>query len=462
MSKLKKASLILFIFLFGVSCLKTPEPEPDNPEEYLAELLSSTQYQISTFLGGDFSRYQLMWMQQLSGIRTLYLEIERYNPTTTNFNTFWETYYMELMQRLRLIEYLSIENDAPAYRGVSLVLQAFMAGIVSDVWGDMPFEDANKYFANMTNPEYDSQESLYSSILLYLNNGIAYLQDPNPGELTPGPDADIFYDGILENWVKAARLIRLKYSLRLSHKNQNYNISLQLIQQGGMFESTQSDIYFPYSTFSGLNNPWYTFDANIGHTRMGKRFVDFLKDTDDPRLTRFVRMNTGNDYVGVVPGTGYTSENVAASRISNTSNSIGAANSNLYLLTYSEQKFIESEVYFRMGMQTQADAAYNLGVKASLDMFNARNEAWEAQHANKTGVNLQDIIHAKYLALFLNPEVYSDWRRTGYPELAPPAINENDYYIPRRFLYPEFENLYNSANVPEEVTLNTRVWWDRE
>ncbi len=460
MSKIKSALLILLISFIGVSCIETPEPEPENPAGQLSELLFGTQYHMATLMGSDFARYQLMWMQQLSGIRGSHLTVERYNPQANLFNTFWENYYMELMQRLRVIEYISIEYDAPVYRGISLVLQAYLAGLVSDVWGDMPFDEANKYYASQPNPAYDSQESIYDTMLEYLEDGIAFLQDPNPGELVPGPAGDVFYEGSVQKWLQAARMIRLRYSLRLAHKNHDYNMSLQWIQQGGMFEGVQNDMSFPYGTFTGVNNPWYVFDLNIGNTRMGKRFVDLLLDTDDPRLTRFVRMNTGNEYVGVVPGTGTTAENIAASRIGNTTNAIGAASSRLYFLTYSEQKFIESEVYYRMGMQAQADAACNQGVQASLEMFHARDEAWEAQHANKEGVDLEGIITAKYVALFLNPEVWTDWRRTGYPNISPPINNENDDHIPRRFLYTTIETLNNPSNVPAEVDLNTRVWWD--
>ncbi len=460
MSKFKSALLILLISFIGVSCIDTSDPEPENPAGQLTELLAGTQYHMATLMGSDFARYQLMWMQQLSGIRGSHLLVERYNPQASSFDTFWENYYIELMQRLRVIEYISIEYDAPVYRGISLVLQAYLAGLMSDVWGDMPFDEANKYYANQPSPAYDSQESIYDTMLEYLHDGISFLQDPNPGELVPGAADDFFYEGSVQKWLQAARMIRLRYSLRLAHKNQDYSVPLQWVQQGGMFEGVQSDMSFPYSAIPGVNNPWYVFDFNIGNTRMGKRFVDLLHATDDPRLTRFVRMNTGNEYVGVVPGTGTTPENSAASRIGNTTNAIGTASSRLYLLTYSEQQFIESEVYHRMGMQTQSDAAYNLGVLASLEMHHAHDEDWEAQHANKEGVVLESIITAKYIALFLNPEVWTDWRRTGYPVISPPINNENDYHVPRRFLYPTIETLNNPSNVPVEVTLNTRVWWD--
>jgi hypothetical protein len=59
--------------------------------------------------------------------------------------------------------------------------------------------------------------------------------------------------------------------------------------------------------------------------------------------------------------------------------------------------------------------------------------------------------------LFLNPEAWTLWRRTGSPVLT--SISGNP--IPRRLLYPQSEINYNGANVPQNVTLNSpKVFWD--
>jgi len=52
-------------------------------------------------------------------------------------------------------------------------------------------------------------------------------------------------------------------------------------------------------------------------------------------------------------------------------------------------------------------------------------------------------MHEKYKALFLNPQVWNDWKRTGFPVL---TTFENRP-IPRRYLYPDDEENTN-ANFP--------------
>lgn len=456
MLKFKNRILIVLILLFSVSCLDTPDIEPVDIDEQLSEYLLGAEYETAMMMGGDFAKYPLMWMQHISGITGFELQVERYSLENTAFDYAWETYYMSILQRLRYLEFYAFENEAPVYQGVSLVLQAYVMGMMSDAWGAMPSSEANNYYAGSYIIAYDSQEALYEEIFNKLDDGIMLLQDPNPGDILPDDTADVFYGGSVESWIKAARLIQLKFSLRLAHRMDYYALSYQYLQMGGLFTSVNDDMYFPFNKYSNVDNPWLD-PANI---RAGERLVDLMVETDDPRLTRFIRLTPGNEYVGVAPGTGNTNQNISASRIENTTNAIGAADSRLYLLSYAEQKFIESELYVRMDMQAQADAAYREAVEASLEMYNVRDAEWESQHANKEGVDLEEVITAKYQALFLNPEVWTDWRRTGYPSLMPAFSNGNDDVIPRRFLYPDSELMNNQTNVPTDITLNSHLWWD--
>src|SRR5690606_28191783 len=69
-----------------------------------------------------------------------------------------------------------------------------------------------------------------------------------------------------------------------------------------------------------------------------------------------------------------------------------------------------------------------------------------------------------------NVEAYSNWRRTGYPELTPYNYpgNETGGTIPRRVRYSAREaslntEYYNAAVAAQGPDLfTTRVWWDAE
>ena len=58
--------------------------------------------------------------------------------------------------------------------------------------------------------------------------------------------------------------------------------------------------------------------------------------------------------------------------------------------------------------------------------------------------------------MFLQPESFADWRRTGIPQLTPSSGTN----IPRRYLYPTDE-VNTNPNTPTGVTLYTpKVFWD--
>jgi Starch-binding associating with outer membrane len=64
----------------------------------------------------------------------------------------------------------------------------------------------------------------------------------------------------------------------------------------------------------------------------------------------------------------------------------------------------------------------------------------------------------EFIALFLNPEAWVVWRRTGAPALQTTVTGSN---IPRRLLYPQTEINFNGDNVPSNVTVySPLLFWD--
>ena len=65
----------------------------------------------------------------------------------------------------------------------------------------------------------------------------------------------------------------------------------------------------------------------------------------------------------------------------------------------------------------------------------------------------------KYIALFTQPEVWTDWRRTDIPQLQPYADATGVSSIPRRYPISQSERI-NNPNAPAQYPITTRVWWD--
>jgi hypothetical protein len=130
-------------------------------------------------------------------------------------------------------------------------------------------------------------------------------------------------------------------------------------------------------------------------------------------------------------------------------------------VTFFEAKFLEAEAAFRANQPLRAATAYNEAVTANVTKLGVADAAFLASVAAETAatITLEKIMTQKYIAMFTQCEVWSDWRRTNLPALTPNAgasINE----IPRRFPTAQNERLYNNkAQVVSDLT--QRVWWDQ-
>jgi len=70
-------------------------------------------------------------------------------------------------------------------------------------------------------------------------------------------------------------------------------------------------------------------------------------------------------------------------------------------------------------------------------------------------ITLQKIIEQKYKAMYATVVPYDDWRRTGFPVLAPVIGATKD--TPVRFPYAQSEITYNQ-NCPVGVQLSAKLW----
>src|SRR6185503_5658721 len=95
--------------------------------------------------------------------------------------------------------------------------------------------------------------------------------------------------------------------------------------------------------------------------------------------------------------------------------------------------------------------AHNAGVMASLNKLGVAgaNPAFELAEANETpiSITLEKIMVQKYIAQFTNVECFTDWRRTGFPNIQPVPVNITGDVIPRRLPNPQSERIYN-VNAP--------------
>lgn len=452
---------ILFTVLVLLnSCDKWIDPEinvsPNSPADVTMNLLlPSSQAGIAYVYGGDHSRMSGMWMQHLSGVDRQSFALERYSMLDSDGNNLWNTLYGGVLKNLIIMLDKAEENDAPYYGATARILTAYTLGILTDVWGDIPYSDALRGEGGNLTPVFDTQEQIYTTMETLLNEAITMFSEPSPvGSPVPGGD-DLFFGGNAGNWIKVAKAMKVRNALHLSKLN-GYAPVRDLINAGGLLESNDDNLVFEFTTNANEWNPRYQFDSERGDIRVGAKIVDMMNDTEDPRLP--VYFMSANDSIFVAVGSGPGAANVDASWIGP---GFASQNSPVPFLTYYEQKFMEAEAFVDTDAGRAAEA-YNEAVKASLAFHGVSDEVWEAAYAAETAasITLETVMLGKYVAMFMHSETWVDWRRTGIPslEVPPAAVSE----IPRRYLYTTDEKNYNEANVPTGLSSTSRVWWDAQ
>jgi hypothetical protein len=437
---------------------------PNNPSTVTPALLLAS-VEVSTFasFGGQLARQGAVMIQHMAGteIGSQSIEIANYNITELTNTNEWDAIYTGALMNANIILREHGEGN-PYYRGIAKVLIAMNAGLATDLWGDIPLSEAalgQSIDGNPGNlkPKYDTQEEVIQQIQDYLDEAISDLSaDLADNKLVPTTD-DFIYGGNVEAWKKAAYVLKARYANRLSQRNAAGSATAAIAALANGFGGPADDCNMIFGEGNALNQ-WFAYEQSRGgYMKVSTTFVDALTAASDPRLTVFVAEDVNGNITGTPP------DDVTVTTSSYVGAYYASATSPIPLLSFVEQKFIEAEAQLRAGNAGGAATAHNEAVIASvLQVTGASDPVFEAAYASEdaNSISLQKIMYQKWVALFIQVEAFSDWRRTSFPALTPNA-NGNTPSIPVRFIYPQGERIYNAANFPTgAIGLTDPVWWD--
>ncbi len=380
--------------------------------------------------GGLFSRFCNMLVQQVEGVaRGCYAFNTYLGMEPKSFDPAWNNHYEKILNEIRLARETAQNDGLNHYAAILDITEAFALMIATDVWDEIPYSQA---FDALTfpNPKFDSQEEIYAIIYERTESGILGLQNA-PGDAIPSSD-DLIYRGDSSLWIKAAHAIRSRAYL---HHN---NYTQALMEAEASFESNLENFAFQYPDESNAS-PWYRFNRDRTgdiefHPTMRSIMVS-LQDTS--RLKEYDQLfNTNNSYL--------------------------VADFKQELISYREMQFVIAECAFKLGEINKAHEAYLSGIKASFERIDANGYDQYITLASvdpgEENLTLDHILTQKYLALFLQPEVYNDYRRTHIPNLIPVTGS----IIPVRWDYAQKEYDFNSNLVEGSVDIYTdKVAWNR-
>lgn len=498
-SKYSYLAVLAAAVCFG-SCKKSAFVELNTNPNTLYSIKPEEQFlnAPATMHGQDFEQFYdnyrriMFWMQQgtaQAGNNSVTLK------TVGNFNYRYGIMYPGVGSILtdvqKLIEKLPADQQAKYAQiyAIADIPKIYYAFYVSDINGSLAYSEAfqARYGGTLT-PKYQSQQELYTLWDKRLKEVIGILKAaPAVTQVSLGQN-DLWYNGNVALWAKAAAGLRLRMAMRLLKRDATTatNIAKEVVADASNLMTSNAEGWVMYA------DPSFTSGGNWSplEFRAPKPTVDFMWNTSDPRLRLFYKQNNytaanlaaakakgiypastvynPRQYVGapispdVVKTTAASwfqtkkvDDNLTLDTISylqwrmfqpaySATGASGTGKNFFPVITYADELFMRAELAAR-GITTETAATlYYAGIDASIAFYDAaaKNAVLEDYTAVTAGEvtaykasapivynaakAVEQIAIQAYLNFYKQPnEAWALFKRTGYPNSASALANED-------------------------------------
>ena len=403
-------------------------------------------------------------------------EIHRYVIRPQESDYMWNNWYLQLTN----VRDIYIGGDAinsNAFMGISLVVDAWISSLLTDVYGDVPYFDSNKGREGILQPRFDKQQAIYEDLFRKLEEAnelfkTATLSD-NEKKMDP------IYAGDLAKWRKFGNSLYLRLLLRVSGTGQ-LNATAKMLEIADtkkanypIFTSNNDSAILKFQTTAPYLSEFAEYrdlDFQVNNS-LGEFFIDNLNEWNDPRREKWASRKD-NAYVGIQSG--YPVGQVPAPQsqyLANLKSEPLLGN----IINYPELQFILAECALKGYIPGDVQAYYEAGVTAAITMWGLTvptgyltdsSAQWYA--ADDNSLKLQKILLQKYYTLFFTDfQSWIEHRRTGFPILPRGTGLQNDGIMPTRLKYPVNVQRVNRDNYAAAVAnmggddMKTKVWWNK-
>ncbi len=418
-----------------VGCVDFTGPGIDtNPNSPVAatprQLFPAIQAFQQASVIGDPARYVGTWTQQIMGVNRQWSSYARYGLVDENLLGWGNWYTGGGLLDLRIIQTVSNTAGDRQFVGIAQVYEALIMEAAADNWGAIVYKKAGVLQAVQSSipvPALERQDSVYADLQILLDSAIVNMAGAGPG---PG-GTDLVFKGNTAKWIPMAHTLKARIALH----QRNYALAVTETALG--IASKTGDYNTYQSATTGEENGWFQFRRNRGtDISMGDSLVTMMQSRTDPRLASYFGVNGSGAYKGAKPG---DEDDGTFSWLSATRADPGFKQP---WVTFDENQLIRAEALSLTGNDAGALTALQAYKTANGVAFN-----FAAPATTATGL-LTEIMNEKYIALFQNPETWSDYKRTCTPNLrANPTATAPNTTIPMRFYYDANERQTN-PNIP--------------
>jgi Starch-binding associating with outer membrane len=406
-----------------------------------------------------------------------------------NVNDPWQQLYGVSLTDIRQIISKGTATNSWHYVGVAQIMKAFSFSVLVDLWGNVPYTEANVGAASPY-PKFDKGEDIYKDLFRLIDEGIANLGKTSAVALGT---ADLFYGGNTDSWIRFANSLKLRLynQVRLTPL---YNDSAvkALISGGKLISAANQDFEMLYGTGVSPDNrhpgyedeytqgaPAYYVSPYFHQILQGKSKLNPIFDgIEDPRIPYYYYnqlrknqapqnpssykdgeflsiwfsssnidpnadwdQNTSQTVMGLYP-IGGKFDNGAGGAITATSGTAGAGL--MRILPYFNTLYTRAELALTKATGDDAEAMLKSAITESFAEVNRAAASVSAPAISTAAIDayigkimalytagnqskkLEIILTQKWIANFgWGLDSYNDTRRTTFPKLFDPLADDN-------------------------------------
>lgn len=382
------------------------------PAKYqLTDAIMATGYSV---ISGDFAFYVSSLTEQEVGVgNNQLMKAELRNSSewaaSTTFSNVWNAAYSNLLNIKQIKEKIESEdgnsNGQYDILGMAQVLEALNYGVLTDMFGDIPYSEACQGTAN-TQPKLDSQKDIYAGVLSTLDTAISNLE--KGAELSNAGSQDIAYSGDITKWEATAYALKARYYIHQSAVDQSVIAKAEEAAEKAIELGFDG---FLITEFNGAtcDNPWSAYIWSRYYTACSSTVTNLMTE-NDPRYTYYIY----EGYATVVnPGDDESAKVADGSLYYPEWYDLGSQP--IHMMSVSELYFILAETQLRQGKD--ATDAFQTAVAASISdivTMCGGNDSSAESYAESLGTpDLKLLFEQKYIAQCNDEQVetYNDIRR---------------------------------------------------
>ncbi len=191
---------------------------------------------------------------------------------------------------------------------MGLIIKGLYYQMYTDIFGMVPYAEAAD--PNIVTPKFDTQKTIYAGIIASLDKAMEIIGDKDRTGVgvDDAGDNDIYYKGDLQKWKRMANTLKLRIALRAygAEGNDFSEAAIAEALAAPLLSSAEDNCLMEKDNVisqwgsASYGDIWYGFGAGSDWT-VSKVLIDYLRDENDPRLSKYAKQAVGDTIQIEVP-----------------------------------------------------------------------------------------------------------------------------------------------------------------